>query len=186
MEHLMPRLFLSVTATALLASATLALAQAPNVVKRESTFTATVDRVERSARIVRFRTNTKDTTTLQEVYVDPAVTVFDDVQAGDVVTIKYVDSVIMQVKPDAQPSILHDTTAEAQKAAGGDNVAAQSKSVITIDKIDGYLVSYRTQDGQYLVRQVNEKQLLQGLKAGDRVEVTMTRERAVEIKRHKE
>jgi hypothetical protein len=181
----MSRLFVSAVVTALLGSATPALAQGPNVVKRESTFTATVDRVERSARVVRFRSDTKDNTTLQEVYVDPKVTEFDDLQAGDVVTIRYVDSVIVQVKPDAPPSILHDTTAEAQKAEGGDNVAAQSRAVVTIDKIDGYLVSYRTQDGQYLVRQVNEKQLLQGVKPGDRVEFTMTRERAVEIKRQK-
>jgi uncharacterized protein YdbL (DUF1318 family) len=180
----MSRLLSSAAVAALLGVAAPAIAQTPNVATRESTFTATVDRVERSARVVRFRTDTKDTKTLQEIYVDPTVTEFDDLQVGDVVTVRYIDSVIVQVKPDAQPSTLHDTTAAAQKA-GGDKVAAQSQAVVTIDKIDGSLVSYRTADGQYRVRQVNDKQLLTGLKAGDRVEVTVTRERAVDIQRQK-
>ena len=35
------------------------------------------------------------------------------------------------------------------------------------------------------MRVVNDKKLLQGLKAGDRVEITLTRERAISIQRAK-
>jgi hypothetical protein len=177
------RLLLSVVVTGLLGQAA-AAAQTPNVVKRESTFTATVARVERSSRVVTFK---GESGTLQDVYVDPAVTVFNDLQVDDVVTVRLVDSVIVQVRPNAQPSELHDTTEEAKKKEGGDQVVAQSKVVVTVEGIDAEtgLVKYRTQYNQQYTRVVADKRLLEGVKPGDRVEVTLTRERAVDIQRKK-
>jgi hypothetical protein len=177
----MSRFLQSVVVTALLGHAFAASAQAPNVVTRETTFTATVARVERSSRVVTFK---GDTGTVQDVYVDPAVTVFNDLQVGDVVTVRLIDSVIVQVRPNAQPSGLHDTTEEAKKA-GNDQVVAQSKTVVTIESIDAprLLVKYRTEYNQSFTRVVSDKRLLEGLRPGDRVEVTLTRERAVDIKR---
>ena len=91
------RLLLSVVVAGLLVHGA-APAQAPNVVTRESTVTATVDRIERSSRVVTFR---GEGNTLQDVYVDPVVAAFDDLQVGDVVTVRYVESVIVQVRPDS-------------------------------------------------------------------------------------
>jgi hypothetical protein len=179
----MSRLLLPAAVTALLGVAVPAIAQTANVVTRESTFTATVDRVERSSRVVTFK---GDGGTLQDVYVDPKVAVFNDLQVGDVVTVRLIDSVIVQVRPNAQPSGLHDTTEEAKKA-GRDRVVAQSKAVVTIEAIDApkLLVKYRTEYNQVFTRVVSDKRLLEGLRPGDRVEVTMTRERAVDIQRQK-
>jgi hypothetical protein len=179
--HVISRLLLSVVVTALLAQAGPASAQTPNVVTRETTFTATVHRVERSSRVVTFK---GDSGTLQDVYVDPSVTIFNDLQAGDIVTVRLIDSVIVQVRPDAKPSGLHDTTDEAKKA-GGDKVVAQSKVVVTIEGIDAanMVVKYRTEYNQQFTRVVSDKRLLEGLRPGDRVEVTLTRERAIDIKR---
>jgi hypothetical protein len=70
-------------------------------------------------------------------------------------------------------------------SAGGDRVIAQSKAFVTIEKIDvqALLVSYRTEDGLRGARSVTDKRLLEGLRPGDRVEITLTRERAVDIQR---
>ena len=175
------KLLLSVVVTALIADA--APAQAPNVVTRESTVTATVDRIERSSRVVTFR---GDGNTLQDVYVGPEVAAFNDLQVGDVVTVRYVESVIVQVRPDSQPGGVRDTTDEARKA-GGDQVITQSKAFVTIEKIDlqALLVSYRTKEGLRGARAVTDKRLLEGLRPGDRVEITLTQERAVDIQRKK-
>jgi hypothetical protein len=176
----MARLLVPAVFIALFAQ-TILIAQAPKVATRESTVTATVDRIDRTDRVVTFR---RDSSTLQRVYVDPTVKEFDQLKVGDVVTVRYVESVIVQVRPNAKPSAERDTTDEARKA-GADQVIAQSKAVVTIESIDpqGMFVTYRTQDGQQAVRPVSDKSLLAGLKAGDRVEVTATRERAVEIRR---
>jgi Cu/Ag efflux protein CusF len=179
----MARLLVSAVFIALLAQTILTAAQAPKVATRESTVTATVDRIDRPSRVVTFR---REGNTLQRVYVDPTVKEFDQLQVGDVVTVRYVESVIVQVRPNAKLSAERDTTEEARKS-GADQVITQAKAVVTIESIDpqGLYVTYRTQDGQQAVRPVNDKALLAGLKPGDRVEVTATRERAIEIRRKK-
>lgn len=155
--------------------------QAPNVVTRESTVTATVDRIETFSRVVTFRTADN---VVQSVYVDPKVKAFDDLKTGDVVTVRYIESVIAEVRPGAKLTAVEDTTEEARKA-GDDTIIQQLKMVVTIDAIDsqGLFVTYRTNDNRKIVRSVIDKRILEGLRAGDRVEVTLTRARAVSIER---
>jgi Cu/Ag efflux protein CusF len=153
--------------------------QQPNAVTRESTTTAKVDRIERSSRVVTLRTADNVYTS---VYVEPAIKAYDTLKVGDVVTVRYTESVIVQVRPEAKPSPVTDTTNEARKA-GDENILEQQKIVVTIDNIDsqGLSVSYRTHDNQRRMYAVRDKKLLDGLKAGDRVEITLTRARAVSI-----
>ena len=157
------------------------LAQAPNVVTKETTVKATVDRIERSIRVVTLR---QDGNVFQSIYVDPTVATFDDLKVGDLVTVRYVESVIVQVRPGAELSDLRDSTEEAKKA-GQDQVIQQQKATVTVEEVDsqGLSVTYRTRDNRRILRQVNDKRLLAGIRPGDRVEVTMTRERAVSIER---
>lgn len=178
----MTRLLAPALVMALLGQAAPKSAQPPNVVTRESTVTATVDRIERSSRVVTLR---GEGNVLQSVYVDPKVAAFGDLKVGDVVTVRYIESVIVQVRPNAKPDGVRDTTEEAKKAAGGDNVIGQTKAVVTIENIDTQtsIVSYRTGNGIRAARLVQDKKLLEGLHPGDRVEITQTRERAVEIRK---
>ena len=176
----MSRLVLSMIVTCVFGQAALT-AQAPNVSKWESTVTATVDRIDRSSRVLRLRA---DGNTYQEVYVDPKVALFNELKVGDVITVKYTESLVVQVRPDAKPGGVRDTTEEAKKSTG-DQVLEQKTAVVTIVDVNvqDQLVSYRTGDGLRAVKHVNDKQLLKGLRAGDRVEVTLTRERAIDIQR---
>ena len=177
----MSRQFLSAFVVVLLSQAGQPRAQAPNVVTTESTVKATVDRIERSIRVVTLR---QEGNVFQSVYVDPAVKAFDDLKVGDAVTVRYVESVIVRVRPGATLSDVRDTTDEAKKA-GQDQVVQQLKATVTIEEVDpqGLSVTYRTQDNRRLLRPVTDKRLLAGIRPGDRVEVTMTRERAVSIER---
>lgn len=174
-------ILLSIVLAGWLGVSTSPRAQAPNVVTRESTVTGTVASIARSTRVVTFR---KQQNVLESIYVDPAVKAFDDLKVGDVVTIRYVESVVVRVRRDAKLSEPRDTTDEARKA-GGDSVIHQVKAVVTIEDIDSQrlFVTYRTQDGVRARTAVNDKQLLEGVRAGDRIEITLTRERAVEITR---
>jgi hypothetical protein len=163
-----------------LLSVGLVQSQPPNTVTRESTTTATVDRIERSSRLVTLR----DGNATQTIYVDPTIKVFDELKVGDVVTARYTESVVVAVRPGAKPTAVQDTTEDA-KRAGNENVLQQQKVVVTIDKIDsqGLFVTYRTHDNQRATHGVIDKSLLDGLRPGDRVEVTLTRARAVSIER---
>ncbi len=161
-------------------AAALAQPQEPKTVVRESTVTATVDRIERSSRVVTVR---GENNTFLSVYVDPSVKELDDLRVGDRVTVRYVDSAIVKVRPGAKPSEARDTTEEARKA-GGEQVVSQVQAVVTIERIDrdGF-VTYRTHDNMLATRAVADKRLLEGLHAGDTIEITLTRERAVSIER---
>ena len=177
----MCRPFALALAAVLLACGTVR-AQAPNIVSAESTVTGTVNRIEKGPRTLGVRVGNQ----YQTVYVDPSVKEFDDLHTGDTVTVRYVESVIVQVRPNAALSAARDTTEDAKKA-GRPDVVLQQKAVVTIENIDsqGLFVAYRTAGGMRGVRGVNDKRLLDGLHAGDRVEVTLTRERAVSIQRRK-
>jgi hypothetical protein len=116
--------------------------------------------------------------------VDPSVKALDDLKVGDVITVRYVESVVVQVRPGAALSDARDVTAEAQKAGNGE-VLSQQKAVVKVESINpqGLSIEYRRQDGQKVLRQVQDKRLLEGLHVGDRIEVTFTRERAVSIEK---
>ena len=85
----------------------------------------------------------------QSVYVDPTVAAFDDLKVGDVVTVRYVESVIVQVRPGAALSDVRDSTEEAKKA-GEDQVIQQLKATVTVEEVDsqGLSVTYRTHDNR--------------------------------------
>jgi hypothetical protein len=177
----MSRSMLSALVITLMSHAVQAQAPAPTVVATESTTTATVDRIERSSRVLTLRSAGN---VFQTVYVDPSVKAFDDLKAGDVITLRYTESVVVQVRPGAALSDARDVTAQAQKA-GNEQVVQQLKAVVTVVGIDpqGLSIEYRTKDGLKVLRPVNDKRLLEGLRVGDRIEVTLTRARAVSIER---
>ncbi len=155
--------------------------QAPtaNESLRESTMTATIERLMRLSRVITLRSSDN---VYQTVQVDKAVTAFDGLQVGDVVTVRYTESLIVEVRPNAKPGPIANTTTEAH-ARGDEHVVEQLKTVVTIESIDsqGQFVTYRTYDGRRIMRPVRDKALLEGIRPGDRVEITRTYARAVSI-----
>src|SRR5690349_12410091 len=89
------------------------LAAGQNVASQQSTTTATVDRIDRFSRTLTLR---RDNSITQMISVDPSETLFDDLRTGDQITVLDTDSTIVQVRPDAALSSLHDTTLEARAA----------------------------------------------------------------------
>jgi len=177
------RSILSALMLTLMSHAVQAQATAPNVVTTELTTTATVERIERSSRALTLRSGGN---VFQTVYVDPSVKTFDDLRQGDIVTLRYAESIVVQVRPGAALSDPKDSTAEAQKA-GNDQVLQQLKAVVKVESVDaqGLSIEYRMKDGRKILRSVADKRLLEGLRVGDQIEVTLTRERAVGIERVK-
>jgi hypothetical protein len=80
-----------------------------------------------------------------------------------------------------------DTTAAAKKApeAAQGDVLQQLKAVVTIESVDlpMQVIVYKGGDNRRVQRQVRDPRLLDGLKAGDVIEITYTRERAIALQR---
>ena len=121
------------------------------------------------------------------VYVGPELEIFRELKAGDHVLVRIVESVIVEARPGAKTTGVTDTTAAAKKApeAQGD-VLQQIKAVVTIESVDlpmQMMVVYKGADNRQVQRQVRDPRLLEGLHAGDVVEITYTRERAIALER---
>ena len=155
-----------------------ATAQSPNVVTHETVTTATVDQIDQSQRTVTLRT--KDNTT-QSLVVDPGIKEFDRLKVSDRVTVRWIESAVVKVRRDTKLSDVRDSTADAQKTDA--TVVQQLTAIVTVEDVDpqGLFVTYRTADGTKMTRPVPDKKLVEGLRHGDRVEVTLTRARAISI-----
>jgi hypothetical protein len=164
-----------------------ARAQEPRTTAQEVVaVTARVDRIDRSSRSLTLRTPEG---VLHTVYVGPEVKMFDEVKLGDTLKVRIVDSVVVAVRPNATPKVVTDTTAEARKenADNRGEVQQQLKMIVTIESVDAQkqMVVYKTADNRSVMRAVSDPHLLEGLKRGDLVEVTFTRERAIELTRER-
>jgi hypothetical protein len=119
--------------------------------------------------------------------VDPSVQLFDELREGDIVVVNYIEALVAKAAPGASPTLATDTTAQAKAAVvdPGVRVDQQLTQVVTIDEVDrsGRTVTYHGADSRRVMRQVQDPAILARLKAGDVVELTFTRERAVSIER---
>ncbi len=86
-------------------------------------------------------------------------------------------------RPNAKTTVVEDNTAAAKKEARDADVIQQLKVTVTIEAVDAakQLVTYKSADNRSVTRAVSDRRLIEDLKRGDTVEVTYTRERAIEI-----
>ena len=121
------------------------------------------------------------------VYVGPELAIFRELKVGDNVLVRIIESVIVEARPGAKTTGIMDTTAAAKKApeAAQGDVLQQLKAVVTIESVDlpTQMVVYKGGDNRRVQRQVSDPRLLDGLKAGDVIEITYTRERAIALQR---
>ena len=165
--------------------AMLAQSQEPKTSVREMvTVSGTVERADRSTRMLTLRTSPSTT---QIISVAPELKLFDELQTGDKITVRLSESVIAAVRPGVKPSVAVDTTASAtpRDPSQKSEVLQQVKAAVTVESVDRQqnLIVYKTADNRRVIRAVIDPRLLEGLKAGDVVEITYTRERAVDLQR---
>lgn len=161
-------------------------AQEPKASVREFvSLLGTVDRIDRTSRTLTLKVDNMMTHSL---YVPPEFTLFDELKIGDKIATRIRESVVVSARPGLKPRLTTDTTADAAKKrqdAADPHVTQQLTIVVTLESIDrtNRWVTYKTADNRRVVRAVANLQLLDGLKPGDVIEVTLTRERVIELQR---
>ena len=161
--------------------------QEPRAVVREtSAVSGVVEDVDRVGRTVTIQ---PPGSVQFPIYVGPDLPIFEQLNRGDVVTIRYYDSLIVAVTPTARIAPFSVTTAEAQKALDRDDAAVtqQVKMVVTVDAIDipARLITYHGADTRRVLRPVQHLELIEGLKVGDVVTLTYTRAHAASIEKRR-
>ena len=163
----------------------LALAQEPASIARQVfEVSGTVDRVDRSARTI---TVLRAGAVSEPIYAGPDLAIFDGLQSGDLVVVRYYDVYVVEPTPGRKmgpPEMV--TGADLEKLKTDDaRLTQRSRITVTIDAIDvaAGSVTYHGFDNRRVFRAVPDRTLLEGLKAGDVVTITYARAQAVSIGR---
>jgi Cu/Ag efflux protein CusF len=169
------------TGVALLAFA-LALpsvARGQNPVTRSNTVrgSATIQAIDSTTRSVTLRTKDGEEDTFR---VSPDMARFNELKVGDTVNFTYVESVVFQVRkaggaaPAATTGQAAITATDAKKPGG--TLAAQLQTTVTVKAINPSVpsVTVTTADGRTVTRKIQDKKNLEGLKVGDKVDITYT------------
>lgn len=176
-----------------LAAGPAAAAQTPVTKTKSVSATATIQAIDTTTRTLTIR----DETGVEDSYVaGPEVKRFDELKVGDKVKMTYMESVVLQLRKappagttgakPADPS-LDAAITRGKGALPGVTAAVQEKMTVTVKSIDASVpsITVTTPDGRTITRKVEEKKHLEGVAAGDSIEITYTRALLTSIERGK-
>jgi hypothetical protein len=122
-----------------------------------------------------------------DVYVGPELTIFDELRSGDSITVRVTESVVVALRPNAKTTVVEDRTAAARKDARDADVIQQLRAIVSVEDVDvaKQMITYKGADNRRVMRTVSDRRLIDGLTRGDIVEITYTRERAIELTKNR-
>ena len=169
---------------AVLVSTAVAGAQKTVTQGAEVSETVTIEAIDYKARLVTLKDSEGTSAT---VYAGPEIQRFDALKVGDKVTFRYYESVVYQIrKPGTQPAKPTDAAGivRSEGAKPGGTLSQQKTATVTVDAVDMAVpsVSIRTDDVRRMSFRVENPKNLEGVKAGDRVEITYTQALAISVK----
>lgn len=139
--------------------------------------TAQITAIDHDARMVTLK---DDEGNFESIYCGPEVKRFSELKVGDKVTFRYYESLVSQIrKPGeaappagkADPTLVRGT---GPKPSG--TLSQQLSATVTIKAIDLKVpsVTVTLEDGRTMSFKVEDKKNLEGVKVGDRVDITYT------------
>ena len=153
------------------------LAQNDKTVTKEAavTATATIQAIDSTARTVTLKNEKGEEDTFS---VGPDVKRFNELKVGDKIRMTYYESLVFQLrKPGAPTNAASDALAAGRtKAVPGGAVATQQTRTVTVKAVDPSVPSITvvTQDGRTVTRKIEDKKNIEGVKAGDKIDITYT------------
>jgi hypothetical protein len=138
--------------------------------------TATIQAIDAANRLVtlKYTDGTVDT-----IAAGPEVQRFNELKVGDIVTFRYYESAVVAVTKPGQasaPAASDPTLTRSKGARPGGTVSQQLKAAVTVEAIDAKVpsITVRTASGNKLSYKVEDKKNIEGVKVGDRIEITYT------------
>jgi Cu/Ag efflux protein CusF len=170
---------------ALLVAPALAMAQKPVTQTEGVEVTTKIEAIDHTKRMVTLKDADGVTET---IHCGPEVKRFDELKVGDTVTFRYYESIAYAIRKPGQPSGLPANTDPAiTRSKGprpGGTLSQQETATVTIKAIDAKVpsVTVLTEDGRTASFKVEDKKNLQGVKVGDKVEITYTEAVMISVK----
>lgn len=159
-------------------------AQTPAPVRASATvtLTAVIQAIDSTARSVTLKHSDG---TLDTIYCGPEIQRFSELKVGDSVTFTYHEAVVMTIAPAGATGQGPSTTTvrgAGEKPAG--IIAQKVNAVVTVLAIDAKVPSITIQraDGSKASLKVENPKNIEGVKVGDKVQITYTQALAVSVK----
>ena len=137
--------------------------------------TAVITAIDKQTRSLTLRSANGDENT---VTVDSAVVRFDQLNVGDTIKATYSESLVVRLrKPgEAAPADAATVTASRTPHAPGATIGAVETATVTVKAVDmtNGSITVATRDGRTRTRRVADKKNLEGIKAGDTLDITYT------------
>jgi Cu/Ag efflux protein CusF len=164
-----------------------AAAQQPKPITKVNSIsaTATVQAIDSTARKVTLRNDKGEEDTF---IIGPEMKRFDELKVGDKVKMTYYESLVLQVRKPGEKTNVAGVDAALTRAKSempGATLAAQEKMSVTVKAIDTKLpsITVTTDDGRTVTRKVENKKNLEGVKVGDKIDLTYTESIIMDVQR---
>jgi len=112
---------------------------------------------------------------------------FDELKVGDKVAVTYYESTVYQIRKPGEASAPPSGNLSATPTSGtlprGGTIASQTTMTVTVKAIDmsAPSITVTKADGSTVVRKVDDKSKLNGVKVGDRIDITQTQAAVVSV-----
>lgn len=169
--------FVALLATVSIVTVAQAQSQQGKTVTKQNQMTATVTikAIDSATRSVTLRSEKGDEDTFT---VGPDVTRFDQLKVGDTIRATYYESLVFQVRKPGAPA---PTTGAAVaggrvKEVPGAVLGTQETRTVTVKAVDinAPSITVVTADGRTVTRKIADKKNLEGVTAGDQIDITYT------------
>jgi Cu/Ag efflux protein CusF len=166
-----------------LASALPVFAQQTVTKSASVTATATIQAIDTTGRLVTLRNEKGEEDTYT---VGPSVQRFNELKVGQKVKLTYYESIVLQLrKPGekANPTSYAAALNRAKSAMPAATIAVQERTTVTVKAVDPAVpsITVTTAEGRTVSHRVEERKNLEGVKPGDRIDVTYTQASVVSI-----
>jgi hypothetical protein len=154
------------------------------VTKSESvSATATIQAIDKANRLVTLKDEKGAEDTM---LVGPAMKRFDELKVGDKVKVTYTESLVLQVRKPGDAAKM--AGGEAKIAAGTSGspsakMSVQQTTSVDVTAIDQKLpsITVKTADGRTVTRKVENPKNIEGVKVGDKIDITYTQAAVISI-----
>jgi Cu/Ag efflux protein CusF len=159
-------------------------AQVPKPVSQSAsvTVTAVIVAIDSTNRLISLKT---DDGAVDTVEAGPDVKRFSELKVGDKVTFRYYESVVYAIQqPGAKPPA--PATSGIVRGTGpkpGGSLSEQLTAVVTVQAIDLAIpsITIKTEQGSTMSFKIEDRKNVEGVKAGDKVQITYTRALAISV-----
>ena len=175
---------IAIAALSLSAASVATHAQAPKPVTQaaEVSTVATIEAIDTASRavVLKLEDGTTDT-----IYCGPDVQRFNELKVGDKVNFTYRESVVYAIaKPGAAvPLAEAKLERNAPTATPGGSLTQSMTATVTVLAIDAKVpsITIKSDDGRTMSSKVRDKKNLEGVKVGDKVQITYTQALAIGV-----